>query len=235
MGEQPHWKRKLNNKTTWISDIIRYTLLQNIQYPVNLYDLILFLTIINIRTYKILGSGGTRTANPMLLQRNIQRNIRPNGPEQKLHLLLHKRPIYRSNRGFPRQVPAFGRRWSRLRLLVNSFIKLDKTAIKSTDFNRETNADVKSFMDELNISGNYAALESYFLQQLFEIADNLNRTAIIWEDMFENGVEINSNDTVVQVWKTDYIEMMEKVCMFWEKHCEKYPLHTTQLLDFLWN
>lgn len=83
------------------------------------------------------------------------------------------------------------------------------------DFNRETNAEVNSLMEELNITGNYAALESYFLQKLFEIADNLNKTAIIWEDMFENGVDINSNDTVIQVWKDDYIGMMEKVCDFY--------------------
>lgn len=69
-------------------------------------------------------------------------------------------------------------------------------------------------MAELNITGNYAALESYFLQRLFEITDELNKTAIIWEDMFENGVEINNNDTVIQVWKDNYIGMMEKVSYF---------------------
>lgn len=65
-------------------------------------------------------------------------------------------------------------------------------------------------MEERNITGNYGALEGYFVKRILDMVRDFNRTSIIWEDPIENGVGIY-DDTIVQVWKDDYIGMMEKV------------------------
>lgn len=77
-------------------------------------------------------------------------------------------------------------------------------------FFRASNPEVNSFMEEKNITGDYAALEAYFVKRVLDIVKGFNRTSVIWEDLIENGVEIYE-DTIVQVWKENYIGMLEKV------------------------
>lgn len=77
---------------------------------------------------------------------------------------------------------------------------------------RASNEEINSFMEERNITGDYAALEAYFVKRVLDIVKGFNRTSIIWEDLIENGVEVYE-DTVVQVWKPNYVAMLEKVSL----------------------
>lgn len=75
---------------------------------------------------------------------------------------------------------------------------------------RASNEEINSFMEAINITENYAALESYFIHRVLDIVKGLNHTSIIWEDLIENGIEAYE-DTIVQVWKPNYANMLEKV------------------------
>lgn len=65
-----------------------------------------------------------------------------------------------------------------------------------------SNPFVNDFMDQWNITGDYKRLESYFIETLLVIVDNLPRKNIpvVWQEVFDNGDNI-SPETVVQVWK----------------------------------
>lgn len=58
--------------------------------------------------------------------------------------------------------------------------------------------EINDFMEQRNITGDYAALEAYFVSRVLDIVASFNRTPVIWEDLIENGVGVN-RDTVVQV------------------------------------
>ncbi|KAJ8944945.1 hypothetical protein NQ318_013093 [Aromia moschata] len=64
----------------------------------------------------------------------------------------------------------------------------------------ESNPDITAFMEKHNITGQYAELESLYIQQLINIVDELNSKSIVWEEVFVNGVVL-PNDTLVHVWK----------------------------------
>jgi len=67
----------------------------------------------------------------------------------------------------------------------------------------QENAAVTSWMQQHNIP-TVTALESYFEQNVYKIANSLNRTMIVWQEIFNNGV-VPSKDVIVQVWKNDGI------------------------------
>ncbi|CAG2110052.1 unnamed protein product, partial [Medioppia subpectinata] len=62
----------------------------------------------------------------------------------------------------------------------------------------ESNPDINKFMKEKNIT-TYAKLEDYYMQRVLNIVKKLNKSYIIWEEVFNNGVELKP-DTVVHVW-----------------------------------
>lgn len=64
---------------------------------------------------------------------------------------------------------------------------------------REYDNNIKSFMESMNITS-YSALESYYIQKIVNIADHLNFSSIVWEEVFKNGVNIPEN-TIVHVWR----------------------------------
>lgn len=65
-------------------------------------------------------------------------------------------------------------------------------------------------MTSLNISGDYKALESYYIQKLVDIVHNLTLNTIVWEEVFDNGVKI-PNTTIVHVWRDGYMVMLDRV------------------------
>lgn len=70
---------------------------------------------------------------------------------------------------------------------------------------RASNPDVNHFMDSLNITGNYSALESYYVNKLLKIVAELSAEAVpvIWQEVFDNQVALEPS-TVVHVWKDGY-------------------------------
>lgn len=78
-------------------------------------------------------------------------------------------------------------------------------------FFRESNPEIAQFMSANNIT-NYTEVESYFIQKLLSIVDNLNVNYVVWEEVFDNGITL-PNSTLVHVWKTGDLETLSKVPM----------------------
>lgn len=58
---------------------------------------------------------------------------------------------------------------------------------------------------------NYEQLEGYYIYKLLNISAKLNAKALVWQEVFDNGVPLR-NDTIVHVWKADnYQYELEKV------------------------
>nr|WNL54693.1 beta-hexosaminidase 3 [Tetranychus cinnabarinus] len=75
----------------------------------------------------------------------------------------------------------------------------------------QSNPNINSFMESQGITGDYAALESFYLQKLVSIMDTLKKNYIVWQEVFDNGVKLRS-DAVVHVWKSgDYQSELSKV------------------------
>lgn len=73
----------------------------------------------------------------------------------------------------------------------------------------ESNPDVNHFMDRLNITKDYKALESYYVQKLVDIVHNMSINTIVWQEVFENEVKIPKS-TIVHVWKDGYEKVMDE-------------------------
>lgn len=64
----------------------------------------------------------------------------------------------------------------------------------------QTNPDIIKFMKKMNFNDDYAKLESYFVEKLINIVQKLNRSYLVWQEVFDNNVKIRP-ETVVHVWK----------------------------------
>ncbi|EFA07069.1 beta-hexosaminidase subunit alpha [Tribolium castaneum] len=73
----------------------------------------------------------------------------------------------------------------------------------------KSNPDVSNFMKQNNFS-TYEQLESYFIQHVVDILDNLSSKYLVWEEVFVNGVEL-PNSTVVHVWKDNGLSTLNNV------------------------
>lgn len=73
----------------------------------------------------------------------------------------------------------------------------------------ESNDNITDFMRTNRISS-YPQLEAYYIYKLLNITNRLNAKAIVWQEVFDNNVPLR-NDTIVQVWKGDYLNELEKV------------------------
>lgn len=69
-------------------------------------------------------------------------------------------------------------------------------------------------MNQSNISeDDYQGLEGYFVHKVLDIVKDLNHSAIIWEDLIQNGIRVDY-DTIVQVWKPMTSQsMLRMVCI----------------------
>ncbi|KAK2576822.1 hypothetical protein KPH14_005456 [Odynerus spinipes] len=62
-----------------------------------------------------------------------------------------------------------------------------------------SNPDIKSYMQSHNMSKNYALLEGEYIAKLLEITATLEASSIVWQEVFDNGVNL-PDSTVVHVW-----------------------------------
>nr|CAB3252625.1 beta-hexosaminidase subunit alpha [Phallusia mammillata] len=63
----------------------------------------------------------------------------------------------------------------------------------------KSNPDITKWMALQNITGDYATLESVYIQQILDISASVGYSYIVWQEVIDNGVKVK-NDTVVEVW-----------------------------------
>ncbi|XP_033220112.1 beta-hexosaminidase subunit beta-like [Belonocnema kinseyi] len=74
----------------------------------------------------------------------------------------------------------------------------------------ESNPNILSFMRDHNITRNFTELENIYISKLLNVTNNLNTKAIVWQEVFDNGVKIHPG-TVVHVWTGAWQQEVIKV------------------------
>lgn len=67
---------------------------------------------------------------------------------------------------------------------------------------------INDFMNQMAIK-DYDGLEDYFMQRLVKIVEKLNKSYIVWQEVFDDGVILHK-DAVVHVWKGNFLAEWEK-------------------------
>jgi hexosaminidase len=94
----------------------------------------------------------------------------------------------------------------------------------------ESNPNIKKFMTDKHIT-TYAKLEDYYMRRVLDIVKGLNRSYVVWEEVFNDGVDLKP-DTVVHVWKGSWGTEKEK---YWRKELHKVTAKGfTALLSSCW-
>ena len=75
-----------------------------------------------------------------------------------------------------------------------------------------SNPDILKYMTALNITDNFAKLEEIYIQKVLDIVKTLNRSYIVWQEVFDNGVNIK-DDTLVHVWKDGWQQEIYNVTL----------------------
>ncbi|KAF7993368.1 hypothetical protein HCN44_007871 [Aphidius gifuensis] len=64
----------------------------------------------------------------------------------------------------------------------------------------KSNPDILAYMQANGMKKNFEQLESYYIAELLKIPSTYNRSSIVWQEVFDNGVVLSS-DIAVHVWK----------------------------------
>lgn len=64
-------------------------------------------------------------------------------------------------------------------------------------------------MARLNITGDYRALQRYFMQRVMNITSSKNLVSIVWEEVYNAGT-VMPDDAIVQIWYSQYY-MLDQV------------------------
>ncbi|XP_033321138.2 beta-hexosaminidase subunit beta [Megalopta genalis] len=72
----------------------------------------------------------------------------------------------------------------------------------------QSNPNVTAYMLAHNMSRNFALLEGEYIAKVLRIADSLEANAIVWQEVFDNGVVMPKN-TVVHVWTGVWSQELE--------------------------
>ncbi|KAF7401317.1 hypothetical protein HZH68_007137 [Vespula germanica] len=72
-----------------------------------------------------------------------------------------------------------------------------------------SNPEIKAYMQAHNISKNYALLEGEYIAKLLEITRTLDANSIVWQEVFDNGVNL-PDTTVVHVWTGRWQNELER-------------------------
>lgn len=74
----------------------------------------------------------------------------------------------------------------------------------------KSNPNITDFMKNLKMKGQYGKLEEYYIQKLLGIIQEFRKSYIVWQEVFDNGVEV-APDTVVHVWRDPQEPELKKV------------------------
>ncbi|KAG7276262.1 hypothetical protein CRUP_018644 [Coryphaenoides rupestris] len=64
----------------------------------------------------------------------------------------------------------------------------------------KSNPDVQVFMKKMGFGQDYIKLESFYMENIVNITSALNKTSIVWQDVFDYHERI-PKETVLQIWK----------------------------------
>uniref|UniRef100_A0AAY4DFV9 Beta-hexosaminidase n=1 Tax=Denticeps clupeoides TaxID=299321 RepID=A0AAY4DFV9_9TELE len=64
----------------------------------------------------------------------------------------------------------------------------------------KSNPDIKAFMKKMGFGSDFTKLESFYMQNIVNISTMLNRSSVVWQDVFDYH-EIIPKDTVLEIWK----------------------------------
>ena len=74
----------------------------------------------------------------------------------------------------------------------------------------QSNPAITAFMAARGIAGNYAALESLYVQRVLGIVQALGKVPIGWQELFDNGLNLTA-ETVVAAWKNPFSAGQEEL------------------------
>ncbi|XP_033940764.2 beta-hexosaminidase subunit alpha isoform X1 [Pseudochaenichthys georgianus] len=75
----------------------------------------------------------------------------------------------------------------------------------------KSNPDVRAFMQKMGFGGNFLKLEAFYMESIVNITSALNKTSIVWQDVFDYHEKI-PKDTVLHIWKgTGYKEELSRI------------------------
>ncbi|KAH0628028.1 hypothetical protein JD844_008684 [Phrynosoma platyrhinos] len=75
----------------------------------------------------------------------------------------------------------------------------------------KSNPDVTEFMKKQGFWYSYSKLESYYIEKILDMMSSFKKKSIVWQEVFDNGVQLQP-DTVVEVWMPRmYQEELRKV------------------------
>ena len=57
---------------------------------------------------------------------------------------------------------------------------------------RQSNPDISHYMNQTNITGNYAKLEQVYIQKVLNISKDIGFSYVVWQEVFDNGVVVSS-------------------------------------------
>ncbi|XP_038561094.1 beta-hexosaminidase subunit alpha isoform X2 [Micropterus salmoides] len=65
-----------------------------------------------------------------------------------------------------------------------------------------SNPDVQAFMQKMGFGVDFTKLEAFYMENIVNITSALNKTSIVWQDVFDYHEKI-PKDTVLHIWKGD--------------------------------
>uniref|UniRef100_A0A4W6DJ65 Beta-hexosaminidase n=1 Tax=Lates calcarifer TaxID=8187 RepID=A0A4W6DJ65_LATCA len=64
----------------------------------------------------------------------------------------------------------------------------------------KSNPDVRAFMQKMGFGADFTKLEAFYIENIVNITSALNKTSIVWQDVFDYHEKI-PEDTVLHIWK----------------------------------
>nr|XP_033490046.1 beta-hexosaminidase subunit alpha isoform X1 [Epinephelus lanceolatus] len=77
----------------------------------------------------------------------------------------------------------------------------------------KSNPDVRAFMQKMGFGADFTKLEAFYMENIMNITLALNKTSIVWQDVFDYHEQI-PKDTVLHIWKgtpASYYEELSKM------------------------